>query len=301
MRARELFPATVVGELQARLAPYARARARRTGPRNVMPPKRAAAASTSKGSRSSPPRLRSPSTTWCNCRHRRRFLGRRAARHRLVGRCARWATPTHALGQIVDVDDRLDPLFVGPTGESLLPVMREQLVATPAVRARDRFRAAASRRSPPPRSPPPRRPPQLRRRVAVARRRRRCRRVGRARLPSPPVAPRAWSVGAQQATAQDGMHPMQPPRSKRPRRRPPLPLRRPSSATAATPSTAPSPSSEGLASTAGRWPPTRRRGRRGTHDAAAGAGGARGDGGGGSTGCTRIRRRRSTRCWAVVT
>ena len=145
---------------------------------------------------------------------------------RLVGPVrALGQTLTHAaLKQIVSIDDRLVlRSFVGPTGESQpLLVMREQLklVATPAaVRARDRrFRellqahaaAAAAAAAPAAAASTTDASPSHAAAAAAATS------ADELGLPSPPPKPlrRVVSSELEEATAQDGMHPMQPPEAE---------------------------------------------------------------------------------------
>ena len=199
---------------------------------------------------------------------------------RLVGPVrALGQTLTHAaLKQIVSIDDRLVlRSFVGPTGESQpLLVMREQLklVATPAaVRARDRrFRellqahaAAEPAAAAPPAAASTTDASPSHAAAAAAAAATSADELG---LPSPPPKPlrRVVSSELEEATAQDGMHPMQPPEADEAAT--PWTQRRPCCHVPPPPppSTAPSPSSEGRASTAGRCATStrRRRGRRGT-------------------------------------
>ena len=196
---------------------------------------------------------------------------------RLVGPVrALGQTLTHAaLKQIVSIDDRLVlRSFVGPTGESQpLLVMREQLklVATPAaVRARDRrFRellqahaaAEPAAAAPPAAAATTDASPSHAAAAAAA-----ATSADELGLPSPPPKPlrRVVSSELEEATAQDGMHPMQPPEVEAAAT--PGPSAAPAPPPPPRPSTAPSPSSEGRASTAGRCATStrRRRGRRGT-------------------------------------
>ena len=198
----------------------------------------AAATSTSKASRRNPPpRLRSPAeheSLAQLCAATLTVAGFLAPKgvpctlDRLVGPVrALGQTLTHtALKQIVSIDDRLVlRSFVGPGETQPLLVMREQLklVATPAaVRARDRrFREllqAHAAAEPAAAAPPPPPPPPTRRRHAAAAAAA-ATSADELGLPSPPPKPlrRVVSSELEEATAQDGMHPMQPPGPTRPR------------------------------------------------------------------------------------